>query len=587
LEPSPHPDPATKAPLSWRGLTLQLFGIVFLPLSVLLIAVTVGSQLAHQNEMRAMVGERDGRAVRATAIAIQSEIEHRASLVQSLALQAATAPADDLQSILESYAGSSADFQGGLALLTPQGKLLASTRDSAFWDQILTNPALEKVQIPPPESGITLSAPFQIGAQTVVVVTARSKQIIALGVFSPSELVEQAVTASFPADGHATVVLISPNCGLLYKGGIHPLEGSPCEHAGVQDALQGRSGVSYIQSGGDEHVAAFSPVAPAGWALVTEEAWQMVETPTLRWTQFAPLALIPVLLLALLALWFGTRQVVVPIQKLEQQATRLAWGDFDAIEEPVGGIAEIRGLQAELMRMAHKLESARDSLRGYIGAITRGQEDERTRLARELHDDTLQSLIALKQRIQMAEMDLQSDSAENDGRLGELEGLTEHTIQNLRRLTRALRPIYLEDLGLATALQMLARETSQAARIPATFELTGTERRLPPEVELALYRMAQEALSNMARHSDASHAGVRITFQSDQVVLQIKDDGRGFTVPKSPAEFAPSGHFGLMGLYERAELIGARLEIQSSPGQGVELRITLTPGPSPLKGGGE
>ena len=162
----------------------------------------------------------------------------------------------------------------------------------------------------------------------------------------------------------------------------------------------------------------------------------------------------------------------------------------------------------------------------------------------------------------------------------EVVTLAEETIENVRRQTRALRPIYLEDLGLVTALEMLARETSQPANLPIEFQLQGRERRMNPNHELALYRMAQEALNNVARHANASQAHLEIIFTTEDVILHISDNGTGFEVPKSPAEFAPAGHFGLLGLYERAELLGARLEIQSSAGKGTRITVIL-PDPSP------
>jgi len=159
--------------------------------------------------------------------------------------------------------------------------------------------------------------------------------------------------------------------------------------------------------------------------------------------------------------------------------------------------------------------------------------------------------------------------------LQEIATLTEQTIENLRRLTRALRPIYLEDLGLVTALEMLARETEQAMDITVEFQRQGQERRLDAAVELALYRMAQEAFSNIVRHAGASQASLTITFNNQSVTIQVTDNGKGFEVPKSPAEYAPSGHYGLLGLHERAELIGAALDIQSEPGRGTQVKIYL------------
>jgi len=299
----------------------------------------------------------------------------------------------------------------------------------------------------------------------------------------------------------------------------------------------------------------------------------MVSSPTLRTSQMIPLILVPALLLAMLALWFGARQIVRPLQKLESKAAKLAWGNFQEIEKPVGGIAEIRDLQNELAHMAGQLQAAQKSLHSYIGAITQGQEAERLRLARELHDDTIQSLIALKQRVQLARMPHKKGSPIPE--LEELEGLIEQTIDDLRRTTRALRPIYLEDLGLVAALEMLVRETGQSSGLPIDFNASGTEHRLPADVELALYRMVQEALNNAVHHAQARDISLRIEFTPQSVKLEIADDGKGFEVPKTPAEFTPQGHFGLLGLYERAELIGAQLEINSSPGQGTHLSINL------------
>jgi two-component system sensor histidine kinase UhpB len=198
-------------------------------------------------------------------------------------------------------------------------------------------------------------------------------------------------------------------------------------------------------------------------------------------------------------------------------------------------------------------------------------------LARELHDDTLQSLIALKQRVQLTSIS-QKDKATID-QLQEIQNMTDETIQDLRRITRDLRPLYLEDLGLVATLEMLARETSNSTSIPINFQSIGTEQRFSPEVELALYRMAQEGLSNVSRHAKASQASVAIHFTSQSTILTITDDGAGFVVPESPAEFAPFGHYGLLGLHERAELIGADLDIHSNQGQGTRLVITL---PSPI-----
>jgi signal transduction histidine kinase len=329
--------------------------------------------------------------------------------------------------------------------------------------------------------------------------------------------------------------------------------------------------------GENEHVIAYSPITPTGWVLITEESWQEVVSPSLQMTQMAPLVIVPAFLLALVALWFVAPRIVQPLQKLEDQAAALAWGDFEAIENNVGGITEIRHLQMELAEMARKVQSAQEGLHNYIGAITAAQEEERMRLAREIHDDTIQAVVALKQRVQLAGKSVKTGSARDQ--LRELEDLAEKTVENLRRLTRALRPIYLEDLGLVTALSMLANESSQAGKLDVDFRRIGDERRLSNEVELALYRIAQEALSNVKNHASASQATLSITFDKD-IKLEVTDNGVGFTVPKSPTEFAPGGHFGLLGMRERADLIGGRLEVESSAGKGTRLSVRLSSSPN-------
>src|SRR5581483_5618655 len=308
-------------------------------------------------------------------------------------------------------------------------------------------------------------------------------------------------------------------------------------------------------------------------AQLPEAAWQTATDPALELTLVAPLVLIPPLLFAVAGLWFATKQIIQPLQRLEAKAAALAWGDFDAIKDSVGGISEVQHLQLELAEMSRKVQAAQDGLRDYIGAITSAQEEERLRLARELHDDTIQSVIALKQRVQLAQRSVKDQTSLRT--LRELETLSEQTIENLRRMTRALRPIYLEDLGLATALEMLARENSQNIGLKIDFQRLGEEQRLPRDVELALYRIAQEALNNVIRHSKAKHADLCITFTGKAILLEISDDGIGFEMPKSPTDFAPKGHFGLLGMRERAELIGARLDVESAPGKGTRLNVRV------------
>lgn len=558
--------PHTRARL-WRGLTLQLFLLILLPLTLLLLLVAVGGSLLHQRAMRDLVGERDQRAARAAAAAIDDQLQQRGAAVEGLARAAAAA--DDPALSLQNLAPLLPEFSGGLALFAANGDLLATTNASPNWRDHL--PAAQSAEasflyLPTLEEGNLL-------------VTASAGQITAAGAFSASDLARRALDRAFLGAAIASAFVVTPGGDLVYRTGPPPsLETDPLQHPGVVSALRGESGATYFSAGDGERVVAFSPIAALGWALVIEEPWQAVADPLLHTTEWAPLVLVPLLIIALLGLIFGARQVVQPLQSLEEKATALAWGDFSAIEEPVGGIAEIQRLQAELIRMARKLRDAQQSLRGYLGAVTAGQEDERRRLARELHDDAIQSLIALNQRIQLAQ--LHPPNSDAAARLQEMQQMVTQLIADLRRQIHALRPIYLEDLGLLPALQMLAQEVQNAHGLPVQFNSEGPERRLPPHVELALYRIAQEALNNVARHAHANQALVRLTFTSDDVTLTISDDGRGFTVPESPADLAPQGHFGLLGIYERAELIGAHLSLQAQPGTGTTVTVKVEEKPA-------
>ncbi len=563
----------------WRGVIWQLFLFTILPLAVLTVVIAFGSLTVHQHAMRALVGERDERAVRTAAAALEEQLKHRQDAIRGLSILSDNASSAQLSGILAASSYLLDEFDTGLAFFSPDGSLVRFSGDQRVWEVLAeqVGPMIHDL-LEQNNPDVLISSDYYNPAdqEKIVLVLAASpeRDWVVVGASSAANMVRHTLTSSFASGSNASAVVVDANKDVLYQGSSFSYAGGAASHPGVAEALRGESGVTYVQVGDSEHVVTFSPIEPVGWALALEEPWETVDSPTLRTTQLAPLVLVPVLLLTLLALWFGLRWIVKPLQDLESKAAMLAWGEFNAIEQPVGGITEIRRLQTELIHMARKVKDAQQSLHSYIGAITSGQEEERRRLARELHDDTIQSLIALKQKVQLAQLATKNGSSETS--LTEVVSLTEQIIENVRRQTRALRPIYLEDLGLVTALEMLARETSQAASIPVEFQRQGTEVRLNPNIELALYRIAQEALNNVCKHAEATQANLSLSFSSQQVTLQVIDNGKGFDVPKSPAEFAPGGHFGLLSLYERAELIGARLEIVSSPGQGSRITVHAT-----------
>jgi signal transduction histidine kinase len=553
-----------------RGLTVQLFATTVLPLTLLLLVIAFGGVYLHEQDMRSLISERDERAVQAAAATLESELHHRAA---SITVLAALAELSTEPTLVHTTDDIEADFDGGLAYLDDSGQLIAAAGSSGLWNGLIQ----EKVRLASASDlQPVFSAPFPDprSKRLFVIVSqySASRNIIVAGAFSGEKLASETLLASYPARDSVTIYLLDPSGRLLFASGVAAPESLLAQHVGVAEALRGESGTRYVQVEDSEHVIAYSPIPLTGWALLTEEDWQAVVSPSLQVTQIAPLVFVPAFVLALFALWFGVRQIVQPLQRLESKAAALAWGDFEPMKESVGGISEVQHLQHELTEMARKVQAAQAGLHDYIGAITSAQEEERMRLARELHDDTIQAVIALKQRVQLAQKSVKDQNARKS--LIDLETLAEQTIENLRRLTRALRPIYLEDLGLVPALEMLTKETSHINHLHVGFHQSGKERRLPRETELALYRIAQEALSNVVHHAKAKHADIQLLF-NDQIKLEVTDDGVGFSVPKSPTDFAPSGHFGLLGMRERADLIGAKLDVESEAGRGTRLSVRL------------
>ena len=566
---------------SWRGLT-QLFAVTILPLTLLLLVIAFGGVNMHQQDMRALVGERDERAVQSSAAALESELHHRVATITSMAVLSS----EDLtfEEIFATTNDLANDFNGEIAFLDSDGNLLANTGNDSFWGWVSQNAqSLSLASLSDTSTVLSTSRepvfsdpildPSSNQLFVIVSAYSASRNVIVAGAFSPETLAIETLSPTYPTGSHVTIYLLDKSRRLLFVSGTLAQETLESDHPGVTEALQGESGVLYVKKDKTEHVVAYSPIESTGWALITEEEWEMVISPSLQLTQMAPLVVVPAFILALIAIWFGARQIVHPLQRLESKAAALAWGDFEAIKESVGGILEVQHLQMELTEMSRKVQAAQEGLHDYIGAITSAQEDERMRLARELHDETIQSVIALKQRVQLAEKLVKDQKGKQS--LQELESLAEQTVENLRRLIRALRPIYLEDLGLVTALDMLARETSQNNHLIVDFQKTGEERRFSREEELSLYRIAQEALNNVVKHSKATHADLKIIFEDAEIKMEVRDNGKGFIMPKSPTELAPSGHFGLLGVHERADLIGARLEIESTLGKGSRLIVRL------------
>jgi two-component system sensor histidine kinase DegS len=217
----------------------------------------------------------------------------------------------------------------------------------------------------------------------------------------------------------------------------------------------------------------------------------------------------------------------------------------------------------------------RESMQYYITQITRAQEDERLRISRELHDETAQVLVSLSRGIDSlisAKPKLPKTSLE---RLEKLRGTTELALEGVRRFSQDLRPSVLDDLGLVPALEWLTGGMEKRHGVATEFSITGTQHRLTADKELVIFRIAQEALSNVRRHSQATTVDMSLDFADDALTLVISDNGRGFYLPERASDLVLYGKLGVVGMRERARLVGGTIVIQSDVGCGTTVTLRV------------
>jgi len=242
---------------------------------------------------------------------------------------------------------------------------------------------------------------------------------------------------------------------------------------------------------------------------------------------------------------------------------------------------DLHALRRQYQELLERLQRNEREFRRLGRAVWRVQEDERRRLARELHDGVGQNLTALKHRlVQLAEALPAGDAALRDG-IDKAIALCADTLEDTRSMSRLLRPPILDDLGLEAALRWMARSQSESSGAEVTLEMET----LPPldaDLQTLLFRVAQEALTNAAKHADARHVMVRLVARGGLLQLQIADDGRGFDA----GAVLRAGGSGLGGMRERLRLYDGRLELHSTPGEGTRVRAVVPLGSPAEKPGG-
>lgn len=341
----------------------------------------------------------------------------------------------------------------------------------------------------------------------------------------------------------------------------------------------------------DQHLVAFAPLEHVPVGVVVEERKDMALAVPIRLSHRLIGFGLTALLVTSAAAWLHARYVTRPLEDLARAMERLAAGSLD---EPVTvsrsdeiGIlgrsfelmrAQLKRAAEERDRFEQRLEARvrerTDQVRTLLGRVIHAQEEERRRLARELHDDTAQTVATVLVHVGT----LRDTLSAGQERLREVLDRTlaqgARTLADLRRVIADLRPAALDDLGLIPALRSYAEERLAAVGVKLAFDVVGSPRRLDRPIETALFRILQEAVSNIVKHAGAATALIHLDFRPAWLVVTVADDGRGFEPRRATSAGSWAG-LGLEGMQERAELVGARLEINSRVGDGTTVRVEV------------
>jgi len=283
---------------------------------------------------------------------------------------------------------------------------------------------------------------------------------------------------------------------------------------------------------------------------------------------------------------FLSRVITNPIVALKRGAEAIGIGNLDYrvkinASDELGELANtfnkmaqaLKNNMEELKRTAveniAKERRIQDNLRLYAQKISEAQEAERKRIARELHDETAQSLIVVSRHLD----DLASGNSKLTPEDIRLE--VKKILEGVRHFSQELRPSILDDLGLIPAIKWLASDMTRNHNIPVETEIRGDQRPLSPDYELTLFRIIQEALANVRKHSQATRAMVRIEFNSNHIKITVQDNGKGFDMPARMGDFTRNGKLGLVGIQERVQLIGGNFKIDSQKGKGTTLIVEV------------
>ena len=551
---------------------------------------------------------------RSSLLALEDQVgrEH-ARVAAALAAGVSAAVEHDLRLLTTTTAAPRLDLEDGDDL-PERAALTAVVGHGQTWCALAFLDADGRVVVSEPESS---RGAWSDGSGVAAAIRAIQRQRIHVG-----ELVA-------PEPGGAHVLLVVPfrqpdgrsgGAAALVNAGSPGLadlvqlsEPGPTQRIELRDGagavLVARSGRDAVDSG---TLASVARVGGTPWTIRLADTGADAAWPVLAFRRRS-IWLAPLLsVVAMLFGWGIARSVRRPLSRLTDSAERIAHGDLQHGVDQGGAAAA----GDEVSRLAGALERMRASLQFYVSDIERAnrelerrveertsevaaantrleerervrqqllrkvisaQEDERRRIARELHDETSQTLAALSMSVETALAT--SQAADTRERLSDVRRLVDRMQEELHRLIVNLRPSILDDLGLAAAIRWFAGRQLGSAGVAVRCEVADLERRLPSEIETALFRAVQEAVVNIARHAGAESVLIQGTLDAGRLAIEVEDDGRGFDVAGVPERSESLRGIGLLGMRERLEILGGQLTIDSEPGAGtrviMEVPMTL------------
>lgn len=274
-----------------------------------------------------------------------------------------------------------------------------------------------------------------------------------------------------------------------------------------------------------------------------------------------------------LSVAYGLASILTkPVSQLAEAARAVGKGNFKW-QSPVWAKDEIGTLGAAFSEMSEEIRHKEEMRVLLLAKVISAQEEERKRIARELHDETSQALTSLMVGLRFIEDS--AGTAEVRDKTAELRALAAQTLTEVHNLAAELRPSLLDDLGLVAAIQRYTKEYSATMNINVDTHVSGLDgQRLPSEIEITVYRIIQEALTNIAKHAKAKNVSVILRYRDSSLVTVIEDDGKGFDVDSVMAS-TDWKKLGIYGMYERASLIGGKLIIESQPEAGTTIFLEV------------